>query len=180
LSIKITLECETFEDGAALLLALGADQRAGRPAARPTGGDAAGNASTAKTGKNAASSPPATQSPAPAAASGGKGTGQAKAPSPSPTPSPAASASLRDKKYPETGIAELINKFAAASKDNRTVAVQVLEALGGAKKGGDLTSEYYDAAHAAFTALNAGTAANVVLAGLAGGEPAGEEDTGLG
>ena len=151
-----------------------------------TGGDApAGNASGAKTGKTAASSQPATQTQGQPAASGGKGTAQAKTPSPS--PAPAANASLRDKKYPETGIAELINKYAAASKDNRTVAVQVLEALGGAKKGGDLKPEHFDAAHAAFTALNAGTAAETVLAGLAGGEepaggvePAGEEDTGLG
>jgi hypothetical protein len=175
--IKVTLEFPSYEDAAAVLLALATDQRAGKPVSRPPAAPEAAAATTgkpAKTAKPADTSPPATQAAAPAAASAGKAT--TPPPPPSPSPSPAASTGLADKKYPETGIAELINKFASASKDNRTVAVAALGKMGGATKGTELKPEFYDAAHAAFTALCAGTDPAAVLAGLDGGE----EDTGLG
>lgn len=173
MSIKISLEFGNYEDAAAVLLALGADAKAGKPAVT------AGNASAAKTEASAGTSQPAAASgktKTSPAASAGKATNQAPQPSPSPAPAEAANTSLRDKQYPETGIGDLINKFAGASKDNLAVAKQVLKSLGGATKGPEIKAEFYDAAHKAFTLLNGGTAADVVLAGLAGGE----EDGGLG
>lgn len=180
MSIEITLRYDSFEEAAALMVALAADDKAGKPAKQIKAAQT-GEQSAAKTEAGAGTSQPATQAKATSiktqpAASAGKATAQAPAPSPSPAPAPAASTSLRDKQYPETGIGDLINKYAAASKDNRTVAVQVLKALGGATKGTELKAEHYDAAHRAFSALVEGTAAETVLAGLAGGE----EDGGLG
>lgn len=173
--IKVTLEFPRYEDAAAVLLALGADQRAGKPVAKPpTPTEAAATTGKpAKTAKDAGTPPPATQTQAQPAASAGKATEQPKANSPS--PAPAASASLADKKYPETGIADLLNGYAAKGKPQRDVAVAVLDKLGGAKKGPELKPEHFDAAHAAFTALMGGADPNEVLAGLGGGE-----DTGLG
>lgn len=181
MSFQIVLNFATAQEAAAVLLALAEDEKAGKPATKPAA--SAGNASAAKTEANAASSQPAGASAKTTvkektspAASGGKATNPAPQPSPSPAPAEAANTSLRDKQYPETGIGDLINKFAGASKDNLAVAKQVLKSLGGATKGPEIKAEFYDAAHKAFTLLNSGTAADVVLAGLAGGE----EDGGLG
>lgn len=172
MSIKISLEFGNYEDAAAVLLALGADAKASKPAVT------AGNASAAKTEASAGTSQPAAaaKTKTSPAASAGKATSPTPPPSPSSAPAEAASTSLRDKQYPETGIGDLINKFAGANKDNLAVAKQVLKSLGGATKGPEIKAEFYDAAHKAFTLLNGGTAADVVLAGLAGGE----EDGGLG
>lgn len=174
--IEITLKFDGYQEAAAVLLALGADAAAGKPAKLVAAADkpAASAGKSAKAEKPAASSPPAAQANDPANdpaktqpdASAGKATA---ATSP-------ASTSLREKPYGETGIGDLINKFAGASKDNLAVAKQVLKSLGGATRGPEIKAEFYDAAHKAFTLLNGGTAADVVLTGLGGGE----EDGGLG
>lgn len=169
--IEISLKFDSYQDAAAMLLALGADAAAGKPAKLPaTDKPAATAGKPAKAEKPAASSPPAAQANDQAKtqpdASAGKATAAA---------SPA-STSLRDKQYPETGIPDLINKYAGANKENREVAKKVLFALGKATKGIELKPEHFDAAHRAFTLLNDGSAADVVLAGLGGGE----EDGGLG
>lgn len=167
--IEITLKFDGYQDAAAVLLALGADAAAGKPTTIPNK-PAATAGKSVKTEKPAATSPPAAPANDPAKtqpdASAGKATAAA---------SPA-STSLRDKQYPETGIAELLNAYAGKSKDNRGVAVKVLAALGGATKGPELKPEFFDAAHKAFTLLGEGTAAETVLAGLGGGE----DDGGLG
>lgn len=174
MNVKLTLEFPNYEDAAAVLLALGADARGGKPVAKPPAPEAAAaTGKSVKTAKDAGTSPPATQTQAQPAASAGKATEQAKPPAA--TATPAASTGLSGKQYPETGIADLLNAFAAKGKPQRDVAVAVLAKLGGAKKGPELKPEHFDAAHAAFTALMAGADPNEVLAGLGG-----EEDTGLG
>lgn len=170
--IEITLKFDGYQEAAAVLLALGADAAAGKPAKLVATADkpAASAGKSAKTEKPAASSPPAAQANDQAKtqpdASAGKTTAAA----------PPASTSLRDKQYPETGLPDLINKYAGINKENREVAKKVLFALGKATNGIGLNPEHFDAAHRAFTLLNGGTAADVVLAGLGGGE----EDGGLG
>jgi len=138
----------------------------------------------AETAAPAATTPPATpeaKTPAPAAsatkATAGKGKPPAASPAPAPAPAPAesaASTSLASKSYPETGIGDLINGY--LRKDavkNRPTLVAALAALGGAKSGLEIKPEYYDAAHAAFKALNDGADPALVLAGLSGDESMG-------
>lgn len=167
--IEITLKFDGYQDAAAVLLALGADAAAGKPATVPKPTTTSAGKSV-KAEKPAASPPPATQASEPAKTQPDASVGKATA-----ATSPA-STSLREKQYPETGIPDLINKYAGANKENREVAKKVLFALGKATKGIELKPEHFDAAHRAFTLLNDGTAADVVLAGLGGGE----EDGGLG
>lgn len=171
--IEITLKFDGYQEAAAVLLALGADAAAGKPAklvATATDKPAATAGKPAKAEKPATSSQPATQASEPAKTQPDASVGKATA-----ATSPA-STSLREKQYPETGIPDLINKYAGANKENREVAKKVLFALGKATNGIGLKPEHFDAAHRAFTLLNDGTAADVVLAGLGGGE----EDGGLG
>lgn len=170
--IEITLKFDGYQEAAAVLLALGADAAAGKPAKLVATADkpAASAGKSVKAEKPAASPPPATQASEPAKTQPDASVGKATA-----ATSPA-STSLREKQYPETGIPDLINKYAGANKENREVAKKVLFALGKATKGIELKPEHFDAAHRAFTLLNDGTAADVVLAGLGGGE----EDGGLG
>lgn len=168
--IEITLKFDGYQEAAAVLLALGADAAAGKPAKLVADKTAATAGKPAKAEKPATSSQPATQASEPAKTQPDASVGKATA-----ATSPA-STSLREKQYPETGIPDLINKYAGASKENREVAKKVLFALGKATNGIGLKPEHFDAAHRAFTLLNDGTAADVVLAGLGGGE----EDGGLG
>jgi hypothetical protein len=170
MTIQVTLTFGTpGEAAAALTLLAGGAAQAASLAPKP-----------AETAALAATSQPATQeakTPAPAA-SGTKATaGKAKTPAASPAPAPAepaASTSLAGKSYPETGIGDLINGY--LRKDavkNRPTLVAALAALGGAKSGLEIKAEYYDAAHAAFKALNDGADPAAVLAGLSGDESMG-------
>jgi hypothetical protein len=173
--IEVSLKFDSYAEAAAVLLALGADTGAGKPTLVP------GTGKSVRTGKPADGGQPANQAqPTPAAAASvTPATTPAKPAlsSPTPTASTSVSTSLRDKKYPETGLTELINQYAGANKEQRGVAKQVIEALG-ATKGPELKPEVFDVAHAAFTKLIAGASAEVVLAGLRAGDA--PEDAGLG
>jgi hypothetical protein len=166
MTIQVTLSFGTpGEAAAAMLLLVGGVAQAASPAPKP-----------AETAAPAATTPPATQevkTPAPAASATKATAGKAKpqAEKPAPPPAEPASTSLASKSYPETGIGDLINGY--LRKDavkHRPTLVAALAALGGAKSGLEIKPEYYDAAHAAFKALNDGADPAAVLAGLSGEE----------
>jgi len=170
MTIQVTLNFSTpGEAAAALTLLAGGAAQATSPTPK-----------SAETAAPAGTSQPATpevKTPPPAAsatkATAGKGKTPAEKPAPPPA-EPAASTSLAGKSYPETGIGDLINGY--LRKDavkNRPTLVAALAALGGAKSGLEIKPEYYDAAHAAFKALNDGADPAAVLAGLSGEESMG-------
>jgi hypothetical protein len=168
MTIQVTLTFGTPGEAAAAILLLAAGVApAASPASKP-----------AETAAPTATTPPATpeaKTSAPVASATKATAGKAKPPAASPAPAPAeTNASLAGKSYPETGIGDLINGY--LRKDavkNRPTLVAALAALGGAKSGLEIKPEYYDAAYAAFKALNDGADPTAVLAGLSGDESMG-------